>query len=190
MPGSRSSVRVRLARARWASDPGVMQLPTPQARDTAAFNLANRDCRASARWCPHCDKRYNLAPVNDTRGRSGDRVVQEQWRSGICSEECFLALNGEPMFVSDRDLDLPGRPAHEVCSRRHTPNSGDQTESLKWSHGTKRPRAHQAARLCFAHLAPNLLAQAAALSGASMEVLPWLKRCCCSHGPCFLPRAL
>jgi hypothetical protein len=51
-------------------------------------------------------------PNNTLTMRS--QVQEECWRSGICSEACFLALNGIPLFLQDAELDHPGRPAHEV----------------------------------------------------------------------------
>ena len=80
-------------------------------RQVLAYNLATRDLSLPDRHCPACDKRYRLLGGEES---GKDRVKEEQHRSGICSEECFLQLNGVPLSLMDQELDTPDRPRPDV----------------------------------------------------------------------------
>ena len=88
----------------------------PRLRECSIYNLARRDCRLPQRWCPHCDKRFDVSP-EDASGR--DREREEAHRSGICTEDCFIALNGIPLWVQDHENDRPGRAQPDVRASTH-----------------------------------------------------------------------
>merc|ERR1719361_1412821 len=51
--------------------------------------------RKNGRWCPACDKKYELKGHED---HSNDPLETEQFLSGICSTKCFEIMTGSGLY--------------------------------------------------------------------------------------------
>eukprot|EP01064_Diplonema_japonicum_P033831 TRINITY_DN6783_c0_g2_i1.p1 TRINITY_DN6783_c0_g2~~TRINITY_DN6783_c0_g2_i1.p1 ORF type:complete len:167 (+),score=60.22 TRINITY_DN6783_c0_g2_i1:71-502(+) len=69
---------------------GMPDMPQKM-KDQMLLNQVNKYTDKPGRWCGYCDKKYDLK--GDEKD-SPDQVKMEQWLSGLCSQECFYAIQG------------------------------------------------------------------------------------------------